>query len=267
MASKSEHNQSGASHSLSESLATVQQAASLTRFHRVDWIAQTGSTNTDLAAVAARSGPEQVLIADLQTSGRGRRNRTWQAPRASGLLMSFLIRDRRGPAPFWTVGSVALAAAEVASALTGAAVGLKWPNDLMIGESKVAGVLAQGVADAVIVGIGINVDWSGSMPEGLSGHATSLNRHCEHGPIDRPTLAADLVGAADGWLRRPLADVHEAWSSKCLTLGRQVRVELDGAPDRVGEAMRVAGDGALVVAIDGTEHTFHVADVVHLRAL
>ena len=146
-----------------------------TRFATMRWVSQTGSTNDDLVAAAKAGEPEQALIADLQTSGRGRRDRSWIAPPESSLLMSFLLRGVDPAQAFWTIGAFALG---VADALNAEApvnrCQLKWPNDLLMGNKKVAGILAQAVDDAMVVGIGINVNWPTQRPEGIPDTACLL---------------------------------------------------------------------------------------------
>ena len=247
--------------------ARVSAAVASTRFARVGWVPETGSTNDDLAAIAGEGGPEQVLVTDLQTAGRGRRDRTWHAPAQSSVLMSFLIRDRRSVSPFWTIGAVALAAAEAVSARSATPGQLKWPNDLLVGDRKIAGILAQVIDDRVIVGMGMNVNWPDERPDGVPDHATALNWCASVDEIDREALVVDVVSGADRWLSAPAEHLRRAWIDRCATIGRRVRVELDG-DELLGRAVDVERDGAIVIAgEDGRRHPVSVGDVVHLRSL
>lgn len=255
--------------------AFVRGALAGTRFAEVRWIAETGSTNDDLAAAASAGAGEQVLITDLQTAGRGRRDRGWEAPSGSGVLMSVLVRRGAGGRPvgpedgFWSVGAVALAASQAIDARTNVPCTLKWPNDVMLGdlgaERKAAGVLAQLVDGAIIVGIGINVNWPDDVPAAMSERGTSVNRHRnERTFVDRADLATDILMRAIGHLDRDRDDLRQVWKAHCSTLGALVRLELE---DRaiVGIAADIASDGALHLEDDGVTTTHQVGDVVHLR--
>jgi len=249
--------------------AFVRDALGGTRLAAVRWVAETGSTNEDLAAIARQGGGEQVLITDLQTAGRGRRDRRWDAPSGSGVLMSMLLRNVVAGEGFWTVGAVALAASEAIDELTDTPCRLKWPNDVMLGEGpeqkKVAGVLAQVVDDAVIVGIGINANWPDEVPESMAERGTSVNRNrIDRTFVDRAALAANILRRAIGHLESDREVLRSAWKARCATMGQLVRLELE---DRaiVGIAADIAPDGALQIDDDGVTTTHQVGDVVHLR--
>lgn len=240
-----------------------------TRFEQVQWVDRTRSTNADLLHVAQAGGPEQALITELQTAGRGRRGRVWQAPAGSSLMFSVLVRNADVSAGFWHVGAVALAAAEAASAATGAMVELKWPNDLVIGDKKLAGILAQRNGDALVIGMGMNVLWQADMPDEFAARATSLDRHLDQHAggvhqIDRIALAGDVLTRAATWLAAPVSDIRKAWVRRCATMDKPVRIMLEHG-DELGTAVDVDPSGALVVDQGGTCVTFHVGDVVHLR--
>lgn len=246
----------------------VTAALAGTRFTRVEWVSETGSTNEDLLRVAQQGGTDQALVADLQTAGRGRRDRVWNAPTESSVLMSVLVRGSvRGAearSPFWTIGAVALAAAQAITDRIEGECQMKWPNDLMIDGYKVAGVLAQLVDDAVIVGTGINVNWPGERPEGVPEHATAVSRHTPDGAIDRQEFVVDMLRAADHNLGLSGEELRQQWVANCATIGIQVRAELDG-DELIGQAVDVAADGALIIERDGELVPVQVGDVVHLR--
>jgi BirA family transcriptional regulator, biotin operon repressor / biotin---[acetyl-CoA-carboxylase] ligase len=216
-------------------------------------VPETGSTNDDLLAAAAAGAPDRsVLMAQHQTSGRGRLDRRWDAPPGANLLVSLLFR--RLPAHLHELTQrVALAAAAAARSTVGAEVTLKWPNDLMIGDEKLAGVLAQaGGVDGieyVVVGIGLNVGWA---PPGAARLGDGV------APAE---VLAELLAAFD---ELP-ADIGSVYTAALGTIGRQVRVEL---PNGVleGRAVAVEPDGRLVVIDEcAVTHRFDTADVVHLR--
>ena len=119
----------------------------------VEW-SRTGSTNADLLATALERSDRSVLVARHQTAGRGRLDRRWDAPPGANLLVSFLFRDvpsDRGE----LMRRIALAAVDACASVSGVDVTLKWPNDLMVGERKLAGVLAERHPEGpVVVGLG-----------------------------------------------------------------------------------------------------------------
>lgn len=224
---------------------------------------ETGSTNADLAAAAARGAPEgRVLVAERQTAGRGRLDRAWRSPAGAGLTFSVLLRPpvpvaRWGWLPLLT--GVALVAALREHA--GVQAGLKWPNDVLVHGRKLAGVLSEAHGGAVVLGVGLNVSTrreelpdAGATSLALEGAATT----------DRPTLLKAalrvLTRAYAGWLADPAA-LPPAYRSVCVTLGRPVLVELPGGARLHGTADDVDDAGRLVV--DG--RPLAVGDVVHVR--
>jgi len=250
--------------------AFVQAALAGTRLAQVQWVSETGSTNDDLVERARHGGPEQVLIADLQTAGKGRRDRVWDAPAASGVLMSVLVRSVTPLDGFWSVGAIALAASQAIGELTQSSCTLKWPNDVMLGaagrEKKVAGVLAQLVDNSVVVGIGINANWPDHVPNTMSERGTAVNLHtADRTNIDRAELAAAILQRGVRHLDMSRTELRDAWKAQCSTLGQHVRLELQGR-SIVGIATDIAADGALQIEENGVSSTHQVGDVVHLRA-
>lgn len=201
-----------------------------------------------------------MVVAAYQTAGRGRLDRTWDAPPGSSLLVSVLLGPASQAHTVVTATAVALAAA--VGAVAGIAVGLKWPNDLVVGDRKLAGILAEVEGDAVVVGAGCNVNRDGFGPE-LAGTATACNLEA-----GRPVSVDDLLGAFLGELRRAIDDpdaTRRSYRDALVTVGRRVRVE-QATGDLFGEALGVTDTGALVVRDDaGTDHEVVVGDVVHLR--
>jgi BirA family transcriptional regulator, biotin operon repressor / biotin---[acetyl-CoA-carboxylase] ligase len=216
----------------------------------VEHVSETGSTNADLLARVATGAPDRsVLAADHQTRGRGRLDRRWDAPPGANLLVSILFRQVPD-APGELTRRVGLAAADAARELSGLDVGLKWPNDLVVGDAKLAGILAQRASTGeVVVGLGLNVRWA---PDG----AARLGDH-----VAPPSVLAEVLEAYD---RLP-ADITGRYRDRLHTLGRRVRVELpDG--EIVGRATDVDPDGRLVVLDEcGVTHRLDVGDVVHVR--
>ena len=156
-----------------------------TRFSEVEWVERTGSTNADLRERADQGSPEGiVLVSDYQTRGRGRRDRKWESPPKASLLMSLLLRPKCPPEEFaWLTPMAGLAVADVCRETTGAEARLKWPNDVVVDDMKLAGVLAEVVPEAVILGIGVNVLWpdAKSQPPGFNNVPVSLKALVERG--------------------------------------------------------------------------------------
>jgi BirA family transcriptional regulator, biotin operon repressor / biotin---[acetyl-CoA-carboxylase] ligase len=130
------------------------------RFTDVQWMAETDSTNR-VVAEAAQAGAREglVVLADFQTAGRGRLNRHWEAPPGSALLMSFLVRPVDLPVGrrHLVTAATGLAAREACAAVGAPFPDLKWPNDLLVGDSKLAGILAEASGAGIVVGVGVNV--------------------------------------------------------------------------------------------------------------
>jgi BirA family biotin operon repressor/biotin-[acetyl-CoA-carboxylase] ligase len=211
---------------------------------------------------AAREGTDDglVVVADVQTAGRGRLGRSWEAPPGSSLLVTVLLR--RGPQPR-AMMAAGLALAAGVEEVAGVDVALKWPNDLLVGERKLAGLLAEAEDDAVAIGAGCNVNWE-SFPDELAATATACNLEAG-APVDRDALLDAYLDA----LTRTLAAgdaIAAEYRARLATIDRPVRVHQVRGEDLVGTAVDVTGDGALVVRdAEGDDHTIVAADVVHLR--
>jgi len=230
----------------------------------VRWFAELDSTNrylVDEARRGARAG--LVAVADHQTAGRGRLGRTWVAPAGASLLVSVLLRpdvpsDRR----HLLVMAAGLAMAEAVEEETGVAAGLKWPNDLLVRDRKLAGVLAEAAGDALVVGLGVNVEWA-DVPAALTDVATACN--LEGGrPVERRALL-DAFLVRYGERLSDLDRARTAYDARLLTRGRRVRVErTDGVLEGVARGVDEAG--RLVLEADGGGvEAITVGDVVHLR--
>ena len=248
-----------------------------TRFGDVRWFPEIDSTNRWVLEQARAGAPEGlVAVADHQTAGRGRLGRTWAAPPGASLLASVLLRPHLPPDSLHLVtAAVALAASDACRSGAGVEPGLKWPNDLLVGDRKLAGVLAEadlGSAGgpAVVVGIGINVNWPDPLPEELEAIATSLDRAAGR-PVDREALLVDLLVGLE---RRYAGLGHEGgraalaseYRARCSTIGRAVRVEL-ADESFTGTACDVNDAGQLLVTTDVCLRTVSAGDVVHLRPL
>ena len=224
----------------------------------------TASTQSDLAELVnssvAKSG--EVIAAEFQSDGRGRLDRTFEAPPQSALLFSFYIAPKRARSDWSFISFLAaLAMREVITENLAENTSLKWPNDILIGDKKVAGLLAQQIGDGVIVGIGINVAMGANeLPVPT---ATSLALAGSYN-LDRNVLLIDFLNRFESIFTEweSGADFLEKYRQISSTIGRQVRVEVLGRDPIEAEAVAITTQGALILR-DGTE--VNVGDVVHLR--
>ena len=159
----------------------------------VRWFTTIDSTNRYLLEAAREGAPEgTVAVADEQTAGRGRLGRSWIAPPGASLLVSTLVRPALAPEALSLVTMAAgLACIAAVRELGGIEAGLKWPNDVVVDDRKLAGILAEKDADAVVVGMGCNVHWD-TFPAELASIATACNR-CTDRVITREQLLARVA--------------------------------------------------------------------------
>lgn len=226
-------------------------------------IAETGSTNADLVALAASGVGEAFwLRAERQTGGRGRQGRVWQSP-PGNFYGSTLVRLRASdpaPATLALVTAVALEDAVRAHA-PDAALSVKWPNDLLLGGAKLAGILLERAGDAVVVGIGVNL---AHHPDDLDRPVTSL---AAHGPApDAATFAETLAEAFARWLARwrgeGLGPVRDRWTARAHPSGTALAASLPDGQRIEGLFDRLDSDGALILRLaDGSVRAIHAADV------
>ena len=266
-------------------------------WREIEVVPSTGSTNADLLARALRGEPEGVVLAaEEQTAGRGRMGRSWTSPPYAALTFSLLTRPdvppaRRGWLPLLTGVAVAAAVTEV----TGVEARLKWPNDVLAGEAKLAGILAEAAGDAVVVGIGLNVSTEpaelshlaagpgpGTLPAtslpatnlpATSLRATSL-RAAGAATLDRARLLLAILAGFERWYQAwrqaggdpDRSGLRPGYTRLSATIGRTVRAELPGGQVLSGPAVGVDSDGRLLVRVSsGSEVAVAAADVAHLR--
>jgi BirA family biotin operon repressor/biotin-[acetyl-CoA-carboxylase] ligase len=240
-------------------------------WHDVRVVTSTTSTNLEVAA-AARAGETAglVVIAEEQTAGRGRLDRRWQSPPRAAAMLSALVRPTVAVASWQLLPLLTgLAAVEAVAAVGAIDAALKWPNDVMVDERKLGGILLERVGDAAVIGIGINVSTrAAELPVET---ATSLA--LAGGSTDREILVTELLRALE---RRYLAwrdtdgamtSVIPAYRERCETIGQQVEVHLPGGDVVRGVATDVDDGGRLVVRDEdtGTVRSWLVGDVTHVR--
>ncbi|MGC5018523.1 biotin--[acetyl-CoA-carboxylase] ligase [Micromonospora sp. DT47] len=278
-------------------LSAARLARALTAPHgpwrRLDLRVETGSTNADAVAAARAGEPEGlVVVAERQTAGRGRRGRVWQSPPRAGIATSVLLRPGeavadRGwpPAPptgyGWLPLLAGVALVEAVTRLAELDAGLKWPNDLLVGDAKCAGILAEAVPGAspaqppaVVLGVGLNVTLrADELPENPTGLPATSLQLAGAVATDRDPLLRALLRALADWYDRWRAaggdavgcGLHEAYLASCATVGRQVRVLLPDGAALTGLATGVDADGQLVVDTGAGERRLAAGDVLHLR--
>ena len=231
---------------------------------RVQWLESTASTN-DVAARLAESGAEEgtIVVAETQTAGRGRHGRVWVSPPGAGLYVSVILRPAMGaatddhPASLVTLAS-GVAIAEAVRAVTGLPATIKWPNDVLIGGRKLAGILAEaavqaGVLQFVVVGFGVNLQRAAFPPQ-LAPRVTSIEAETSRAP-DRGLILAAILAA----MEERYDDLRDGRFDAILTAWRQLatslpnaRVEWDSPAGVVrGRALDIDRYGALLVNVGG----------------
>lgn len=243
----------------------------------IDWtvthVAETGSTNADLAA-AADTPHGTVLVADVQRQGKGRLGRSWVAPPGTALLFSILLRLPEVPVSRsgWVGAILGLSVLDALHDVAGIEADLKWPNDVLIAGRKVAGILAEIAGDAIVVGSGINVSvTAGDLPRV---DATSLVLSgADPARCDRDALLAAVLrsfGAAIGRWQAAAGDIDASglradYLRRCVTVGSAVTVHLPDGTAVTGRAVDVATDGSIVIDDGRATRHYAAGDVQHLR--
>lgn len=213
-------------------------------------MAETGSTNADLLVRAASGAPEGLwLRAERQSAGRGRLSRAWQSV-PGNLHASTLVRLRSTDPPASTLAFVAAIAAYdmIASEVPTANTRLKWPNDVLIDNTKCAGALLERAGDAVVVGFGVNVAFAPSLPDretiSLAAAGADPRRGSDLLVFD---LASHFAGALADWRAQGAAAILQAWLARAHPVGSRLAVS-DAVAGRVEGTFRgLAEDGALVL--------------------
>jgi BirA family biotin operon repressor/biotin-[acetyl-CoA-carboxylase] ligase len=226
-----------------------------------------GSTQDEARLAARRGAPSRSLfVADYQHAGRGRANRQWLAPPGSALLVSILFREETSstspsirPWRYTRLASLALTAA-IDRHVAGAATAIKWPNDVMLDNRKVAGILAEtswnGQQLDVLVGVGLNVSASPSdLPEATCLEAARLVASAA--PLDRGDVLLTFVSQLDTLFAAPEADLAAAWDARLWRRGQRLRLLDSAHGEAQQEEVVVLGalpDGSLRVrSRDGRE--------------
>lgn len=236
-------------------------------------VTTTGSTNADVMRLAAGGAPEGLVIAaETQTSGRGRQGRSWHSEPGAALMFSLLVRPRSvaQASMGWLPLLAGVATATAVRSVTAVPACLKWPNDVLIDDGKVAGILAERSGQAVVVGIGLNLlGGPDTLPVPT---ATSLESHGAR-DTDRADLLAEILRGFEHWYTR-WADAHgdadasglrPRYLRLCRTIGRQVNVSLPGGRTVSGVAADVDPSGQLIVQTGTGPVPVSAGDVIHVR--
>lgn len=252
----------------------------------IHYKASIASTNTTAIALAQEGACHGTLVlADAQTAGRGRRGRHWYSPPGRNVYCSIILRLPAAQSSHLTIIPLAsaLAAADAIADTTAIQCRLKWPNDVLIGDKKVAGILCESVAGQpdtiVVVGIGINANSRPEQfPDDLSASVTTLIA-ARGSAIDRTSLLSILMNRLEERINQlspeTLPMLLKAYRTRCATLGQPVRVALSETDVIEGVAEAIGGDGSLQVrrhAQPGSGRPTRVvevrsADIVHLRTM
>lgn len=230
-------------------------------------LATTGSTNADLAKLAKEGAlPGTIIAADHQSSGRGRFERVWEAPPGKSLAVSVLLKPSTKALTSWLPLVVGLGICEGLQRLGAPAV-LKWPNDILVDDGKICGILVERVETksgfACIAGFGINTSLSATeLPVPT---ATSLALHGINFSNDE--ILDTVLSALESRYRKwdSGESIKSEYLKRCATIGKEVKVQLSETENIFGKAVGISDSGCLLVEVAGKITEFSAGDVFHLR--
>lgn len=244
-----------------------------TCWRRVDVVAETGSTNADLLSRAA-DGQDiagAVLLAENQSAGRGRNGRTWSAVPGTQILMSVGVPTTgvAGDAWGWLPLATGLAVVDAVARCSGVQAGLKWPNDVLVGGNKLAGILAEVAVGpdepVVVVGVGLNV----SLPADELPDPAATSLAVLGSSVDRAELVVALLSELDRrlaqWRAGPADELVAGYRAASVTVGSRVRAVQPGDREVIGDATAIDDQGRLVIESSGGLVAVSAGDIVHLR--
>lgn len=254
------------------SMDKLQSALSTTTFGRALTLEGEVASTQDLARTAAEQGaPEGYLvIAERQQSGRGRMGRSWVSPYGKGIWMSMVLRPN---VPIHCAPQLTLLAAVALCRslrrVTGLPIGIKWPNDLLVGRRKISGILLESAAEDerlkyIVAGIGISVNLSeADYPEEMLEKAVSLRIAADR-PMNRTDMLADFLSEWESlyelFLKEGFRPIATLWESMAVSLGQKVKLttpqgELTGIPEALDDsgAIKVRREDGSLVTIFSAE--------------
>lgn len=247
-------------------LRAVEDALRTSAFgRRILYLSSTGST-MDVARAEAEAGAREgtLVLAEEQTAGRGRFQRTWVSPAGKNLYFTLILRPEAQRLRSLSIGA-ALAICQAVEEIAGLEPRIKWPNDVRVGERKLAGILIEGETSGqtpryALVGIGVNVNYDVEEAQEIAAIATSLKRELGR-EMDRELLLAAVLNRFERLYHEATGSVLEAWRARLETLGRRVRVALGGETYE-GLATGVDGSGNLLLELeDGRTLTLEAGEV------
>ncbi len=229
-----------------------------------------GSTNDEAFAWAAAGAPDlAIVVADEQTAGRGRAGRKWFTPPGAALAVSIILRLTAAESPALAPRLTGLAAVALVQAFRklGLQPRIKWPNDVLLGERKVAGILAESAwagnqLEAAVIGVGVNITPAAvPPPEQLSFPATSLEHELQ-GPADRLVVLRDMLQALIEWRGRlGSPDFFRAWDQALAYRGEQVTVSGGDETPLTGTLLGLLPDGSLQLKAHDKLVTIHFGEI------
>jgi len=239
---------------------------------------RTGSTNDDLMRLGEQGAVEgTVVVADAQSAGKGRKGRRWESPAGRNLYLSVLLRP--GLSPTQASLLTLLGAVEVCAAiehLYSLEARIKWPNDVLLGGKKTAGVLAEMQAEQeaihyLVLGIGVNLNMTAEMfPEGMVYPATSVSLELGR-PVERVSFARELLARLergyDALLRQGSGPLLDRWLRNCAHRDAWLEVSTAGGPVR-GRFRGLEADGAMILEVEGPRRiSVHAGDVIRVAGV
>ena len=236
---------------------------------------QTDSTNQQAKLLAVQGAPEGTTVAaESQTSGRGRRGRTWLSPSGQGLCLSIILRPPLAPAQAPQITLMAAVAIARTLEAWGVQANIKWPNDILVEDRKIAGILTEistemDQVDWVVVGLGLNVNTPAhKIPSAIRGQATSVQIQKGH-PLSRTELLCDLLHSFETCYEQLKAEgfgpIMKQWRRMSDIIGQQVFVDVMGTRHR-GTVAAVDDDGVLILEDEeGRTRRIFSGDVTRVR--
>jgi len=236
------------------------------------------STNVIAGELAQHGAPEGVVVlADQQLSGRGRGNHSWHSPARVGIYCSIILRPKMAPAKVQLITLMAgVSIVKAVAIITGLSPRVKWPNDILINDKKVAGILLESRVRGAktvysVIGFGINVNnGSADFPKDIRENASSLLLELGE-PVDRSKLVIGIFSELErlyhSFQRENFPVILEQWRHYSSTLGQRVRIwQRDKSTE--GVAVGLTKDGGLLLKLEGGQQiVVHAGDVEHLRII
>lgn len=233
----------------------------------IRFVAETGSTNSDLAAQlrAGEAVPEgHWLVADRQVAGRGRQGRTWFDGSGNFMGSTVVHCSPRDPSPATLALVAGVAAYEAVAGILAdpSRLRLKWPNDLMLGDAKLAGILLEREGNAIVVGMGVNLAAAPELPDRKT-IALSVFGPAPDRDLFAQALAAAFDRELDRWRTYGLEPLVRRWESVAHPVGTPLRVHPPGEEPLQGSFAGLSADGTLLLRLaDGATRAIHAGDVM-----